>query len=181
MKFFQKFGLALALSAGMTAATTTAATIAPVKAVLPTGETRTGIESNASLATMVTRLSDVTADNAELNCLATAIYFEAKSEPLAGQLAVAHVVRNRVNSGRFASSICGVVTQRGQFSFVRGGMLPSVPQNAQWRRAVGVAQVAMQSLHASPVGNALFFHARRVSPSWGKPVVATIGNHIFYR
>ena len=60
----------------------------------------------------------------ELECLATGIYFESKSEPLAGQLAVGKVIANRAKSGgRFPSSYCGVLFQRGQFSFVRGRSL----------------------------------------------------------
>ncbi len=69
---------------------------------------------------------------------------QAKSEPLAGQLAVADVILNRTESGRFPRSVCGVVTQRGQFSFVRGGKLPTPPANGQWKKALAVAQVAMK-------------------------------------
>ncbi len=117
----------------------------------------------------------------ELNCLAVGVYYEAKSEPLAGQLAVAEVILNRTTSGRFPRSVCGVLTQRGQFSFVRSGKLPSPPANAQWRKAVAVAQVAQKNLWDSPVENALYFHARYVSPRWNRARVGAIGNHIFYR
>lgn len=117
----------------------------------------------------------------ELNCLAVGVYYEAKGEPLAGQLAVADVILNRTTSGHFPRSVCGVLTQRGQFSFVRGGKLPSPPANAQWRKAVAVAQVAQKNLWDSPVENALYFHARYVSPRWNRARVGTVGNHIFYR
>ncbi|OYY71928.1 cell wall hydrolase [Sphingomonas sp. 28-63-12] len=118
----------------------------------------------------------------DLACLAGAIYFEAKGESLAGQLAVAQVVMNRTTSGRFPSSICSVVTQRGQFSFVRGGHMPSIAHgNASYRRALAIAQVAMDKAWESPVANALYFHARRVSPGWRLTRVAAIGGHIFYR
>lgn len=117
----------------------------------------------------------------DLTCLAGAIYFESKGEPLSGQLAVAEVIINRAKSGRFGSSICGVIKQRGQFSFVRGGQIPAVANNRDYRTAVAVAQVALGDDWASPAPNALYFHARRVAPSWRMQKVAAIGNHVFYR
>lgn len=118
----------------------------------------------------------------ELRCLAGAVYYEAKGEPLAGQLAVAEVIINRAKSGRFPTSLCGVVTQAGQFSFVRGGSVPSVnPALAQWKTALAVAQVALDREWQSPASKALFFHARYVRPGWSKARVASIGNHVFYR
>lgn len=65
----------------------------------------------------------------ELQCMAGAIYFEAKGEPLSGQLAVAEVILNRSKSGRFPKTVCSVVKQPGQFSFVRGGRVPTIAQN----------------------------------------------------
>jgi len=123
---------------------------------------------------------DAAADR-ELNCLAVGVYYESKGEPLAGQLAVADVILNRTRSGRFPKSVCSVLTQRGQFSFVRGGKIPTPPNNAQWRKALAVAQVAQKGLWDSPAEDALFFHARYVKPSWKRARVATVGNHIFYR
>lgn len=117
----------------------------------------------------------------DLTCLAGAIYFEAKGEPLPGQLAVAEVILNRAESGRFAKSVCAVVTQAGQFSFVRGGRIPAIGNNANYRTAIAVAQVALRDQWDSPAPKALFFHARRVSPGWRKTKVASIGNHVFYR
>jgi spore germination cell wall hydrolase CwlJ-like protein len=134
-----------------------------------------------SLASLVRTHATAEASESELRCLATAVYFESKGEPLAGQLAVAQVVMNRARSGRFASTLCGVVKQPSQFSFVRGGGFPAVVSAASWREAVGVAQVAMKGLHKGPAAGALFFHAKRVSPGWGKRPVASVGNHIFYR
>ena len=107
--------------------------------------------------------------SSELRCLAGAIYYESKGEPLAGQLAVAEVIINRARSGRFPQSLCGVVTQAGQFSFVRGGAVPAInPTLGQWKTAVAVAQVALGDAWESPASNAMFFHARYVAPSWGK-------------
>ena len=141
------------------------------------------VDASASLADKVAALRSANPGNRELECLATGIYFESKSEPLAGQLAVGQVIANRANSGgRFPASYCGVLFQRGQFSFVRGHRLPAVSHsNRQWQTAVAIAKIVDQDLHESPVGNALFFHARYVSPGWRLKRVASIGNHVFYR
>lgn len=138
--------------------------------------------SHGSLAALVSQYRSSQAANQEEHCLAIATYFEAKSEPLDGQLAVAQVVLNRAKSGRFASSVCGVVTQPSQFSFVRGGKLPTVARDAQqWRNAVAIAHIAREKLRDSSISNALYFHATRVSPNWRMNRIASIGNHIFYR
>jgi spore germination cell wall hydrolase CwlJ-like protein len=93
------------------------------------------------------------------------------------------VIINRSTSGRFPSSICGVVRQPSQFSFVRGGRIPTPPQSsAGWRTAVAIAHIALDDLADSGASRAMFFHARRVSPGWRNLTrVATVGNHVFYR
>lgn len=141
------------------------------------------IKPVGDLASMVAQLRGFDPGNRELECLAVGIYFESKSEPLAGQLAVGQVIANRANSkGRFPGSYCGVLFQRGQFSFIRGRSWPAVKRSSkQWQNAVAVARIVDQELHQSTVGNALFFHARYVSPRWRLKRVAAIGNHIFYR
>jgi spore germination cell wall hydrolase CwlJ-like protein len=141
------------------------------------------IERSASLADKVADLRSSEAGSRDLECLAAGVYFESKSEPLAGQLAVGRVIANRANSkGRFPSSYCGVLFQRGQFSFVRGGRWPAVNKSStQWKNAVAIARVIDRDLHDSSVGRALFFHARRVSPGWRLTRVASVGNHVFYR
>jgi len=146
---------------------------AVAKAVVPSGD----------LASEVTQLRAADAGSHELECLATGVYFEAKSEPLAGQLAVGKVMANRAASGgRFPPSYCGVLFQRGQFSFIHGRTLPTVSHSSrQWQTAVAIAKIVDQGLQDSAVGNALFFHARYVSPGWHLKRVAAIGNHIFYR
>ncbi|MFD1033651.1 cell wall hydrolase [Sphingomonas hankookensis] len=136
---------------------------------------------HATLAAAVAAQSAVI-DDEELNCIAIGVYYESKGEPLAGQLAVADVILNRANSGRFPASACGVLTQRSQFSFVKGGRLPDVDTSRPaWKTAVAIARIARDELWKSPAKGALFFHARRVSPNWGKTRVASLGNHIFYR
>jgi spore germination cell wall hydrolase CwlJ-like protein len=152
-------------------------TAAPAPAETP------AVKPGGDLAAMVADLRSPDAGSRELECLATGIYFEAKSEPLAGQLAVGQVIANRAQSGgRFPPSYCGVLFQRGQFSFVHGRSLPAVNHsNRQWQTAVAMAKIVDQGLKDSIVGNALFFHARYVSPGWRMKRVAAIGNHIFYR
>ena len=138
--------------------------------------------ASATLAQTVAKLRATEVSSRELECLAGAIYFESKSEPLQGQLAVGHVIANRAKSGRFPSSYCGVVFQRSQFSFVRGHSLPTIARGGmQWKNAVAIAKIVDQKLHDSPIGKAMFFHARRVSPGWRLTRVATLGNHVFYR
>jgi spore germination cell wall hydrolase CwlJ-like protein len=140
------------------------------------------LSRNADLSTLVAERRGSEAGSRELECLAAGIYFESKSEPLAGQLAVGQVIANRANSGRFAKTYCGVLFQRGQFSFVRGGRWPAVGKSSrQWQNAVAVAKIVDQGLKQSSVGKALFFHAKRVNPRWRLRRVASVGNHIFYR
>lgn len=120
----------------------------------------------------------------ELQCLAGAIYFESRGEPLSGQLAVAQVIINRAEDRRFPSSYCGVVYQRSQFSFVKNGRMPRIKTgSAAWTRAKAIARIAHRGLWDSEAGNALYFHAKYVSPSWSrkKVALATIDTHVFYR
>jgi len=120
----------------------------------------------------------------DLQCLAQAIYFEARGEPLAGQLAVARVIVNRTQSPLFPNDYCSVVKQPAQFSFVRKGRIPSVRSNsAAWQRAQAIARIAHQELWESEAHDALFFHATYVRPGWARSKLAraTIDSHIFYR
>ena len=120
--------------------------------------------------------------SSELACLAGAIYFEAKGESLAGQLAVGRVIIARSKSGRFASSYCGVVYQRSQFSFVRGQSMPRIDKSGRaWAEAAKIARIAHEASWKSPVEGALYFHAARVSPGWRLTRMARVDNHIFYR
>lgn len=136
----------------------------------------------ATLAELVSAQPQPSELSRELDCLASAIYFEAKSETLTGQLAVGRVIVDRSKSGRFPNSYCGVVFQRGQFSFVRGNSLPA-PRKASrsWKTAVAIAQIAHEGTWQSPVEGALYFHAARVTPSWRLTRMARVDNHVFYR
>ncbi len=151
-------------------------------APLPEPKVETPTRPSGDLASLVAQFRDSNPGSRELECLAVGIYFESKSEPLGGQLAVGEVIANRAKSGRFPSSYCGVLLQRSQFSFVRGRAWPAVPRSSrQWQTAVAIAKIVDQDLKDSAASNALFFHAKRVSPRWKLKRVASIGNHIFYR
>ena len=129
-------------------------------------------DSPESLAELVSDWQDDGSFDADEKCLATAIFFESKSESLEGQLAVANVVLARAESGRFASTVCGVVT----------GRLPIIPESSnQWRTAKAIAQIAMDGSWKNPVEGALYFHATYSSADWDRPQVAKIGRHVFYR
>ncbi|MCL9982136.1 MAG: cell wall hydrolase [Erythrobacter sp.] len=137
-----------------------------------------------SLGELVGMVDTAAPMNDEMHCLAGAVYFEARGEPLAGQLAVAQVIVNRTEDGRFPRSYCGVVRQRGQFSFMRGRTMPQIrDRSAAWERAVAIAQIAHKGLWESAAGDAVFFHARYVRPGWSrtKTRLAQIDTHIFYR
>jgi spore germination cell wall hydrolase CwlJ-like protein len=153
----------------------------PADAITPVAE-EAAVPAGADLSELVAALRGSDPGSRELECLATGIYFESKSEPLQGQLAVGQVIANRATSGRFPSSYCGVLFQRSQFSFIRGKSLPAAPRSSkQWQNAVAIAKIVSRGLKESSVGKALFFHARYVSPRWRLKRVAAIGNHIFYR
>ncbi|NUU48585.1 cell wall hydrolase [Sphingomonas zeae] len=122
-------------------------------------------------------------------CLTAAIYYEARSEPIDGQRAVAQVVLNRVRDRAFPKSICGVVYQGSerstgcQFSFTCDGSMLQPRDPAAWGRAAAVAQAALAGLVYAPVGAATFYHANYVLPWWASSLsrIGAIGSHIFYR
>ena len=141
-----------------------------------------GPTSASSLAGLVSAQPQPAELPRELQCLAGAIYFEAKGEPLIGQLAVGRVIVARSKSGRFPNSYCGVVFQPSQFSFVRGSSIPRIARGSkQWGNAVAVAQIAHSGSWHSPVEGALYFHASSVSPGWHLRRVGRVQNHVFYR
>ena len=120
----------------------------------------------------------------QTNCLATAVYFEARGESVEGQLAVARVVMNRAASGRYPTDWCSVVKQPAQFSFVRHGEFPYADTGSYaWQKAEAVAQLAVANVVPSVSSDVLWYHADYVAPSWGRrlAMVEKIGAHIFYR
>lgn len=122
----------------------------------------------------------------QANCMAVAVYHEARGESVEGQLAVARVIMNRAASGKYPTSWCGVVKQPWQFSFVnpRTGYMPGVnAASVSWRKALGVTRLAMANAVPSLSTDVLWYHADYVAPSWGRRLtrVDKIGAHIFYR
>lgn len=156
----------------------------PEPAAIETDNSDSEFPSASSLRELVAEMPAEESLSREMECLAGAIYFESRGEPLAGQLAVGQVVINRAESRAFPASYCGVVYQRAQFSFIRNGTMPRIKRSsAAWRRAKAVARIAHEGLWESEAGDALFFHAKYVSPKWrhSKIARATIDTHIFYR
>jgi spore germination cell wall hydrolase CwlJ-like protein len=125
------------------------------------------------------------------NCLADAMYYEARGEGRAGQLAIAEVVYNRMRSGYYPNTICGVVFEGSslrtgcQFSFTCSGDMARRKSAAVWRRAQRLALQVVTGIVQlqNTTGGALSFHAEDVAPGWADTMVRTvqIGHHIFYR
>lgn len=137
-----------------------------------------------------TALIDQGKAGSEEHCLAQAIYFEARSEPEAGQAAVAQVVLNRVSSGLYPASVCGVVFQNRhrykacQFSFACEGKSLKITEAEPWRVAQRIAkEVLVGKTYLSEVGAATHYHATYVKPGWSRRLKKTdkIGQHIFYK
>lgn len=132
--------------------------------------------------------------NAERDCLAQAIYHEARGESEVGQLAVANVIVNRARSGKFPSTLCGVIYQnadkgryRCQFTFACDGRDDAPGERRAWARSASLAQnvyaefATGEAVGAVP-GSALYYHTTNVRPNWANTysAVAQIGSHIFY-
>jgi spore germination cell wall hydrolase CwlJ-like protein len=127
---------------------------------------------------------------AEENCLARAVYFEARSESALGQMAVAKVILNRVKAPGYPKSICGVVYQGShrrnscQFSFACDGQADDVRQPEAWAQSKHIAKRAIDGdkAVAAKMQGALFYHADYVKPKWARSMrkVMKVGRHIFY-
>jgi spore germination cell wall hydrolase CwlJ-like protein len=124
-----------------------------------------------------------------LECLASAVYYEAGNQDTDGERAVAQVVLNRVRHPAFPNSVCGVVYQGStrvtgcQFTFTCDGSLTRRPDADGWRRAYQVAEAALSGYVYAPVGWATHYHADYVVPTWASSMAknAVVGAHIFYR
>jgi spore germination cell wall hydrolase CwlJ-like protein len=126
----------------------------------------------------------------EQRCLAEAVYFEARSEPEEGQAAVAQVVLNRVKSGLYPDSICGVVYQNRhrhlacQFTFACEGKSLRITENESWARASRIARAVLEGeTYLEDVGASTHYHANYVNPRWARKLkrMDKIGRHIFYK
>ena len=126
----------------------------------------------------------------QLECLTRNIYWEAASEPFEGKVAVAQVTMNRVASGRFGDSVCGVIYQKNifyqrvvcQFSWVCETAYKTQPVHPPlWAESELVAKkVLLENFRLPGMKEALYYHADYVSPGWQKPRIDKIGHHIFY-
>jgi spore germination cell wall hydrolase CwlJ-like protein len=126
----------------------------------------------------------------ELECLTRNIYWEAASEPFEGKVGVAQVTMNRVQSGKFANSVCGVVYQKNvfyekvvcQFSwYCEGNHKMKAVHGPLWTESEAVAKkVLLEGFRLPSLEAALFYHADYVSPGWKLPKIEKIGRHIFY-
>jgi spore germination cell wall hydrolase CwlJ-like protein len=171
---------------------------APAQLINASFTTETGAEFGAAVLTRsLDDLRSFDADHlqrARLNarerqCLAEAIYYEARGESFAGQLAVAEVVLNRVRHRAYPETVCGVVYQGServtgcQFSFTCDGSLERAAQGRAWRRAELVADHALMGFARPMTRYATHYHTTEVDPVWNASLVQTrrIGAHIFYR
>jgi len=123
-----------------------------------------------------------------VDCLASAVYYEAGDDPV-GQRAVAQVVLNRVRHPAFPNSVCGVVFQGAerstgcQFTFTCDGALARAPSPAAWERARGIARAALHGEVYSPVGHATHYHTDWVVPYWSSSLekITEVNTHLFFR
>lgn len=122
-------------------------------------------------------------------CMTQALYFEARGESLAGQIAVAEVILNRVDDRRYPSSICGVIRQgmerrnACQFSYLCDGLPEHVGERDAWERAGNIARLMMDGRPRYVTDGATHYHATSVNPGWASRLIQTvwIGDHKFYR
>jgi hypothetical protein len=123
-------------------------------------------------------------------CLANAVYFESRSEPMRGQIGVAQVVLNRVFSGFYPEEVCAVVYQNAnrylscQFTFACDGIPDVVTEPEEWERAKRIARESLDGkLWLRDVGKATHYHASYVYPYWARSMrkMTRIGLHTFYR
>ncbi len=134
-------------------------------------------------------LQNADASRSEIDCLAEAVYYEARSESASGQKAVAEVVLNRVRDSRFPNTVCDVVYQGQyrttgcQFTFTCDGSKRRAPRGRAWERSRAIALHVSLGLGRSRTGNATHYHTYYVDPYWSAGLVETrvIGSHIFYR
>jgi len=128
--------------------------------------------------------------SAALMCLALNVYHEARSEPLQGQAAVAHVVLNRVASGRWPDDVCSVVHQgyekgrfKCQFTWYCDGKSDEPKEIVAWSKSVLVADQVLKGVVPDVTNGATHYHARYVNPYWSASLSKTVtyGSHLFYR
>ena len=125
----------------------------------------------------------------QMSCLAEALYFEARGEPIKGQLAVGEVILNRVDDARYPSSICKVVNQGTgrrfacQFTYTCDGKLETLHERKPYEMALKIAKILMTTHDKKLTRGSTHYHSNYVNPKWSKKFerVAKFGRHIFYR
>lgn len=175
---------------------TVAARNAPATAPIPGASLPGASLPAAPSATLAARLDFASLDampaasgDAQWQCLAEAVYFESRGEPLAGQIAVAEVVLNRTDSPSYPGSVCGVTKQgagsgRGcQFSYACDGHPDAMRSGVARERAGKIARMLIDGRPRTVTDGATHFHATQVRPDWSRRFARTaaIGHHIFYR
>jgi hypothetical protein len=147
-------------------------------------------EPGPRAASIVFRAATALDQQRSLQCLAEAVYYEARSESVEGQRAVAQVVLNRVRHPAYPGSVCGVVYQGPmragggcQFTFTCDGSLALAPSGPGWAQARAIAAQALAGAVYAPVGHATHYHTHQVLPAWAYKLakLAVIGSHNFYR
>ncbi len=141
-----------------------------------------GVRAETADATIATSRARLRYSERDLQCLAANAYFEAGGEGERGMAAVSYVVLNRMKSGRYRDSICGVVYQKGQFSWTFDRRSNNPPNKALHERARKVARAVLEGTASNPVGRALSFHNNNCKPGWRRTMryVTRVGNHFFY-
>ncbi|SFS14182.1 Cell Wall Hydrolase [Yoonia litorea] len=122
-------------------------------------------------------------------CLAEALYFEARGETVRGMFAVGEVILNRVDSDAYPDTLCGVINQGTgrkyacQFTYTCDGLPENINEPRAWERVGKVAAILLEGAPRALTGGATHYHTKAVSPSWAKrfPRTASIGSHYFYR
>jgi N-acetylmuramoyl-L-alanine amidase len=115
-------------------------------------------------------------------CLALAIYWEARNQPIRGQMAVAEVVLNRAADHRFPSKVCEVIMQGCQFSWYCDGKSDVPKEKKAWYHSFNLAKAIINSNKRLLPRNTLYFHSTKVSPPFfkKKKFITRIGDHLFY-
>jgi len=126
---------------------------------------------------------------AQWQCLAEALYFEARGESVQGMFAVGEVILNRVDSGSYPDTLCSVINQGTgrkyacQFTYTCDGLAETIGEPRAWERVGKVARLLMEGTPRDLTGGATHYHTKAVNPSWARvyPRTASIGSHYFYR
>lgn len=138
--------------------------------------------AGALLATVLNGAYGPELDTKEVECMAKNIYYEARSEPVEGQIAVAQVTLNRVDHNNWPDNICDVVYQPKQFSWTWTVKDQDPKDMVAYKRAITIARDVMIGNVVDPTGNATFYHTTWVNPNWNQymEVSKVIGAHVFY-